>query len=135
MKAGIEVQTFSSVEAINGELIPVKGTLTVDVDYGDQHFVNLDLLVVEGSGPSLMGRDWLKIINLDWKGIRKVSSQDLETQVTNIQNKYKDVFTEALGTITPFFAKLNVSSDAKPKFFRPQLVPFALKEGVENELD
>ena len=66
-----------------------------------------------------MGRDWLKIINLDWKGIQKVSSQDLETQVTNIQNKYKDVFIEALGTITPFFAKLNVSPDAKPKFSSP----------------
>ena len=37
--------------------------------------------------------------------------------------------------ITPFQAKLSVKKDARPKFFKPRSVPFALHERVEHELD
>jgi len=37
----------------------------VDVQYGDQN-KQLPLTIVEGNGPSLLGRDWLRHIRLDW---------------------------------------------------------------------
>ena len=52
-----------------------------------------------------------------------------------LRNRYQEVFSEKLGTITPFQAKLSVAPNAKPKFFKPRTVPFALKERVESELD
>lgn len=52
---------------------PVKGVMSVEVRYGEQH-QDLWLIVVGGSGPCLMGRDWLKVIRLDWRSIAKVSS-------------------------------------------------------------
>ena len=50
------------LKTYTGEQIPVKGTLSVNVKYGQQQHKNLKLLVVAGSGPSLMGRDWLKFV-------------------------------------------------------------------------
>lgn len=44
-----------------GEKVEVQGSLTVDVTYGSQQ-QTLPLLVVAGSGPSLLGRDWLQKI-------------------------------------------------------------------------
>ena len=42
-----------------GELVKVLGTVDVVVKYEEQEN-ELSTLVVEGSGPSLLGRDWLK---------------------------------------------------------------------------
>ena len=60
---GVILKTYT------GEQIPVKGTMTVDVKYGQQHHKSLKLLVVSGSGPCLMGRDWLRVVRLDWRKI------------------------------------------------------------------
>ena len=53
------------LKTYTGEQIPVKGTLSVNVKYGQQHQKNLKLLVVAGSGPCLMGYNWLKFVRLD----------------------------------------------------------------------
>ena len=52
-----------------------------------------------------------------------------------LQDRYQEVFSESLGTITPFQAKLSVSQEAASKFFKPRSVPFALRDKVESELD
>ena len=128
------------LKTYTGEQIPVKGMLSVTVTYGQQTHSDLKLLVVQGSGPTLMGRDWLRVIRLDWRNIAKVtlsvpSSGDLASQVSALQDRYQEVFTGSLGTITPFLANLSVSPDAKPKFFKPRPVPFAIRTKVECELD
>jgi len=64
-----------------------------------------------------------------------MSESSLEGRVAALQDKYQEVFSETLGTITPFQAKLNVAKDATPKCFKPHSVPFALRERVEKELD
>ena len=43
--------TDITLKTYTGEQIPVKGTVTVDIQYGQQHHRNLKLLVVAGSGP------------------------------------------------------------------------------------
>ena len=48
-----------------GEVVKTEGTISVRVTYKNQK-KELDLLVVQGNGPSLMGRDWLNHIMLDW---------------------------------------------------------------------
>ena len=110
--------------------------MSVDVRYGQQHHRDLKLLIVQEGGPCLLGRDWLKVVRLDWRSIGKVStSANLERRVAALQNRYQEVFSEKLGTITPFQAKLNMAPNTKPKFIKPRTVPFALKERVESELD
>ena len=44
--------------------------MEVEVSYGDYKGC-LSLYVVEGTWPTLMGRDWLRLIRLDWASIHK----------------------------------------------------------------
>ena len=51
-----------------GEELEVRGSLPVAVEYKDQR-ESLQLLVVAGNGPSLLGRNWLQKLHLDWREI------------------------------------------------------------------
>ena len=55
----------------SGELIKVLGTTSVTVRYRSQ-VKQLPLLIVPTDGPSLLGRDWLQQIVLDWRQLNKV---------------------------------------------------------------
>ena len=51
---------------------PLLGELEVKVKSGQENEeVTLLLLVIKGEGVSLLGRDWLKEINLEWKEFSK----------------------------------------------------------------
>jgi len=54
---------------IHSHLYKSRGQLPVQVYYGQQTF-DLTLVVVAGSGPSLLGRNWLHSIRLDWRSTR-----------------------------------------------------------------
>ena len=57
-----------------GESIPVLGELLVNATcQGTNH--TLPLLVVKEDGPSLIGRNWLTKIQLDWKNIFTVTGE------------------------------------------------------------
>ena len=45
--------------------LPVLGTVTVNVKYGNK-MATLPLLVVKGRVTSLLGRNWLSVLKLDW---------------------------------------------------------------------
>ena len=45
------------------------------------------------------------------------------------------MFQDELSTLDGVKATLHVNPDAKPKFFKARLVPYALKERNEQELD
>ena len=61
------------------ENIAVCGQLNVHVHYSN--FARLVLLVVAGDGPSLLGRNWLRYIKLDWKKIHAASKS---TKLTDL---------------------------------------------------
>ena len=82
----------------------MKGSVLVNVKYKQQLFRNMELLIVEGLGPSLMGRDWLKVIKLDWKSIGQIESSEdaTESQVSALKYKYSEVFLRHLGLYLHF---------------------------------
>jgi hypothetical protein len=45
------------------------------------------------------------------------------------------VFREELGTLKGVTVKLHVDPDAAPRFFKPRVVPYAMKSRVEEELE
>lgn len=108
--------------------------MSVEVKYGSQTS-HLSLIVVEGTGPSLFGRDWLQHLRLDCKSIGIATLDKTVTQVEALQKKYKDMFASNLGTIQHLHAHLKVKEGAKPVFHRPRPVPFAIKGAIEKELD
>lgn len=56
------------LQLYSGEPISVVGSIEVAVEYQEQS-AELPLVIVEGNGPTLLGRNWLKHIRLDWRGI------------------------------------------------------------------
>ena len=72
----------------------------------------LSLYVVEEQGPSLMGREWLKEIQLDWRKLNMASTdsvtQAITVEVDQLLLKYNKVFTEGLGVINNFEATLQL---------------------------
>ena len=81
------------LKTYTGERIPVKGVLRVDVEYGQQRCTQLNLLVVQGSGPCLLGRDWLAVLRLDWRNIFKMtlpSDASTDERVQQLQQRYSD---------------------------------------------
>ena len=88
--------------------------------------------MVEGNGPSLLGRDWLAKLCLHWKEISLVCVQ---RTLANILEQHQKVFEPGLGTIKGVEAKIYVESQAQPAFFKARTVPFVLWQKVEAELD
>ena len=125
--SSVELKTYT------GEPMKVVGETRVDISYQSQEVNSLSLVVVEGSGPSLLGRNWLHHITLDWSNIRTVLLE--KDELRKLLQEYAEVFSDELGTITPVKAKLEVSPSAVPRFHRPRPVAYALKPLVEQELD
>ena len=111
-----------------GERITVCGQKTLSVEYeGVTH--KLPLVVVEGNGPSLFGRNWLEKVNLDWGQIHAV-----QNELQQILQKHQSLFKEELGTVKGVTARLELKPDARPKFCKARIVPYALKEAIEQDL-
>ena len=91
----------------------------------------LPLLVVAGEGPSLIGKNWLTELKLDWHELHQMyQKKDLQT----ILNSHKAIFKEELGKAVGVTATLHVSDNANPYFCRSTPIPRALRGKVELEL-
>ena len=64
-KSSIRLRTYTGGE------IPVRGSVRVPVEHNGQNHT-LSLIVTEGEGPSLISRDWLSTLRLDWQMILAV---------------------------------------------------------------
>ena len=81
------------------------------------------LTVVKGNGPSLLGRDWLSHIRLDWAEIRAVS---VAGGLSWIMDNYADDF-QGSGTMKHIKAHLTLrGEDAQPIVRRLCQVPYAI---------
>ena len=106
----------------------VLGETEVSVKYNNQE-ARLPLVVVKGRRPLFLGCNWLKVIQLDWRSIKYIS-----TELESILYKYSELFKEELGTMRGVNAKPSVKQDAIPKFSCARPVPYALREAIEKDL-
>ena len=121
----VELRTYT------GQKIPVVGSCTVTVSHNNQT-VQLPLLVVSGNGPNLLGRDWLRHLQLAWHTIRQVNHS---TSASAIAEHYSELFRDELGELKGQTVHINMKADAKPRFCKARAVPFAMKQQVDDELD
>ena len=106
----------------SGDPIPVLGSVDVTVTYKTQcHKVTL--IVVKGSGLTLMGRNWLQSIF--------VLQTSVASPVQQILQKRPNVFQEGLGTLTGFKTKIIVDPAAQPKYCKARTVPYFLRDKAE----
>lgn len=125
------------LRSYTGEQLGVKGVLDVDVTQGGQVH-GLPLVVVEGHGQNLLGRNWLQTLKIDWKNCVFTVQGQLacnERYVKELKEQFGGVFEEGLGTYTGGKAKIYVDAKVKPKFCKARSLPFALREATDIELD
>ena len=118
------------LKAYSGTEIQIRGEVEVRVQHNGQE-VTLPWLVVDTEGPTLLGRNWLEKLQLNWKSVFQVNhSQSLEQTLT----RHKGVFEERLGKLRGYKAKIYVDPEAKPKFVKARSVPYSMKVKIEEEL-
>ena len=122
----VKLKTYSGKELRN------LGAISVKVRHHSQE-MDLPLLVVEGNGPSLLGRNWLEKLNIDWQSIHVIKTGGPEAEI--LCKEFSDVFKPGLGTLQGFKATIQVDKEASPVFCKARSVPYAMTPLVEKELD
>lgn len=89
----------------------------MDIKY-EQQRARVPLVIVKGDRPTLLGRNWLRKIRLNWKRIFQVKAARgaLDPDVEEILQRHKGVFDEGPSTIHEFKASIKMRPDAKPIF-------------------
>ena len=117
-----------------GERVPVIGQMETTVCH-EVSEKKLPPYVVAGNGPTLLRRNWLEYIKLDWQTISQVNAKHPTRQLEALLEECLEIFTEELGTIHPFIAKLRVRSNVAPKFCKARSIPFIIKSAIESKLE
>ena len=107
--------TAQKLSTYTGENIIPCGICRVSVDYDSRNF-HLPLMVIPEYGPTLLGRNWLQVIQFNWKHLHQLKAVNATPVVEDILAKYPDVFKDELGTLKGFTAKLSVDPKTKPIF-------------------
>ena len=123
-KTAVKLKTYT------GTPLKVLGLMYATVCY-EQQTVTLPLLVVAGVGASLVGRNWLEKIILNWKAIHSVNIDQLQA----VLNQYSEVFKPGVGTLKDYKAHIFIDSTVPPKFCKARSVPYAMRPLVETQLD
>ncbi|KAJ8349602.1 hypothetical protein SKAU_G00247320 [Synaphobranchus kaupii] len=124
----------SGPEWMQGQNIKVCGSVRVMADYNGQE-AQLNLLVVSGRGTNLLGRDWIKVLNLDWPGLLDNLNKVCDCTLSCILDKHVAVFRDELGQLKGTTVSIQVDPFVRPRFFRPRAVPLALQKKFEIELE
>ena len=154
-------KTSTVLKTYTGQMIKPIGALRTTVKYKGQKNKLVAQVVPNGANP-LMGRDWIRVIKLDWQEIKAIhiansiesdAQQQMpragtkisvssdgsvthpDTRIKDILNKHKPVFKPGIGLMTNVSAKFKLKADAQPKFVKARSVPYSLKPKVEEELN
>lgn len=128
-----ELQNCSmTLKTYTGERVATLGTANVTVKYQDK-VKQLPVVVVAGSGPNLLGRAWLKDLEMNCVYVNKMEQRPLTLQ--NVVKQNEEVFKEELGTWRGPPAKIYIKENVAPKFYKPRPVPYAMRKKVEAELE
>ena len=87
------------------------------------------VVVVDGEGPCLLGRDLIRRLGL-LKSIHKVT-----VSADSIRQEFPELFSEGLGCYRGRQFTIEVDPSVTPKFCKARTVPYTLRAKVDQELD
>ena len=128
--------TTTRLRTYTGEIITPLGECNVKLNYENQHVSGRLFILAKDVSP-IFGREWLRLIKIDWSQINSIDTPDenYKEMLENLLNEYNDLFTEDVGLIKNYKCSLKLQKNAKPTFIRARPVPYALKDQVEEEID
>ena len=116
----------------SGEKIQVKGEVICSVEYEGKHYV-LPIVVTSGSGPTLLGRNWLQHIPLNWPKLFQIILK-VDDKLSQLLQFFSDVFKDELGTLQGQKVSIHIDPSVPPKFCKARSLPYAMRGKVEAEL-
>ena len=107
----IRLQTYAK------QPLAVLGSLDVQVVY-EQQKVTLPLIIVEGNGPTLFGRNWFNVIKLNWPNIHYTRAPGFQ----DLLHKYSGLFEPGLGAFKGPDVSIEVDPEATPRFCKARML-------------
>ena len=124
-----------TLNTFTGETVTIQGSTDVVVNYENQQ-AKLPLVVVNGDHlPSLLGRNWLNHLKINWAAKKTVHKLNTTSAVQSVLEKYTEVFKDELGTLKGVKASIQVDTTAQPRFYKARNLPYALREPTNIALD
>ena len=96
------------------------------------HKMLLTVHVARKGGATLMGRDWLRKIRLNWDELK---IHHLSSPISTLIDRYGSLFSEEQGELKGFTAHLTLKEGAQPSYISAREIPYAMREIVEADLD
>ena len=119
------------LRAYGGHAIQILGPIQVRISVKTgQPAQTLPILVVQGNGLNLLGRDVLMKLQLDWREIHRVNTR-LEQYSTSTRRSSQSV-SGRTGDNQQLF---RFDPSVRPHFSKARTVPYALRHLVVQQLD
>ncbi|XP_058817327.1 uncharacterized protein K02A2.6-like [Topomyia yanbarensis] len=143
-KARLRVCDTNLISYCNNS-IDVLGIIDARVE-SDDKIITLPLYVVNSDKHPLLGREWLKVLSVDWNKVLRgpsavntiaaaTASISTAAALEKVLAKYPRVFDNSIGKISSVQANLPLKSNVRPVFVKARKMPFNMQKIVENELD
>ena len=127
-----------TLKTYTGEVLEVLGEMYCDIVYKGKQY-SLPILVANyDAKPTLLGKNWLRHIKLEWGEIFCIPKGDAlnaDSQLNDLLSKHSELFTESYEGMRGLEAHITMRDDTRSVFVKARRVPYALKEQVERELD
>ncbi|CAK1598324.1 unnamed protein product [Parnassius mnemosyne] len=125
-------RSAKKLTSYTGNNINSAGLIRVPVIYSGQT-AELNVYVVPGGGPPLLGRDFMSIFKIKLVKCNFVSNT--ENIMLKFQQQYPEVFSDNLGAFNKYKVKLQLKPNSQPIFFKARPVAFSLKNKIDEEID
>nr|XP_024658736.1 uncharacterized protein K02A2.6-like [Maylandia zebra] len=101
------------LKTYTGEPLAPEGVIKVQVELNKQ-CATLPLYVVKVDAPPLFGREWLRVIKLNWKDLKMVHAREQSgnDNLEAVLKKHSAVFSKELGTMKGIKARLTLRPDS-----------------------
>ena len=130
-KTSLKLRTYT------GELVRPAGVGRVDVVHEGQS-LELPVTVVKGNVPTLLGRDWLSTLKLNWPRLFPAAAavhRVTASSVSELLSEFPEVFTDKLGCMKDYKVHIPVPENTSPRFCKARSVPYSMRDRVEDELN
>lgn len=131
-------KTKATLKTYTGEPIYPKGVSFVNccTYNGNKSFIGKVYIINKPVDP-IFGREWMRQIGLD----KKINCTDIKSlsqcstpQLDDLLGEFSDIFNEEIGVIPDEIGHFQLIDDAVPIYCKPRVVPYSLKDKIEQEL-
>ena len=118
-----------------GEIIQIQGIADVTVQDKNGKSRILPLAVISGTGLSLLGRNWLNEVPIDWPAVHFCKTNEPNSALTDVLDKHPVLFEDSQQVADTGMAKIYVADTPAPRYWKARNLAYMMRDLVSNELD